>query len=144
MSTPGLAVVASDKIATVLTDTHVYVAVLHQGTVLARGNTVQGELSQLDLVRIDDVDHCLFADNHCVRTSVPSGAVAQNVVQMFRGGSAIATSNRVRNSDPKLASISMFGQKSGRTVLGNITGSVIQIDGVDLGPPWRDLNVVAS
>ena len=141
--TPSLTVVSTGQLVGFFTASHLRILVLRQDNVSARGNSFRGEVSALDVVRIDDVEHCLFAENHCLKTSAAVGAGGQNVVQMFRGGNVVANANRVRGSDPKLSSIALWQQKTGRAVLANVTGSPIQIDGVDIAPPWRDLNIVA-
>jgi hypothetical protein len=140
--TPSLTVVAVGLVAGLFTPSRIRIIPLRQDNVSARGNSLRGEVTALDVVRIDDVDHCLFAENHSLKTSTAATGGGQNVVQMFRGGTVIVNANRVRGSDPKLSSISLFEQK-GRTVLGNVTGTPIQFDGVDITPPWRDLNILA-
>ena len=143
MVTPSLTVVSTGQVVGFFTASRLRILVLRQDNVSARGNSFRGEVAALDVVRIDDVEHCLFAENHCLKTSAAVGAGGQNVVQMFRGGNVVANANRVRGSDPKLSSISLWQQKTGRAVLANVTGSPIQLDGVDIVPPWRDLNIVA-
>jgi hypothetical protein len=143
IATPGLVVVAMGELTGMFTNAQLRVGRLRQDNVSARGNALRGELTALDVVRIEDVDHCLLAENHCLKTSAAGAAGGQNVVQVVRGGTATATANRVRGTDPKLSSIALSGQKNGRAVLANVTGSMIQVENADILPPWRDLNIVA-
>jgi hypothetical protein len=143
IKTPSLTVVSNGQMVAFLTASHVAVFALRQDNVSARGNSFRGDSAAQDLVRIDDVEHCLFAENHCLRTSPATGTGGENVVQMFRGGNVVANANYVRGSDPKLSSIALWQQKTGRAVLANVTGGVIQFDGANITPPWLELNIVA-
>ena len=82
---------------------------------------------------------CRFSDNQCACTSEKVAAVIEVTAE-----SAIAADNRVECSRNTLALDLKLGNAKALTVLGNIVGGPILVNGAALGAPWQPLNVIGA
>jgi hypothetical protein len=97
------------------------------------GNTLHG-YGVLPLVEVFVTNSCRFSDNHC--------SVEGRTAVDLTAGSIIASANRVECAREALAlTLRLGGQENAFTVLGNIVGGQMRVNGSPLGLPWRPLNV---
>ena len=105
-------------------------------SVLVRGNDVDGYGAGTAIFVFADT--CTFTDNRCVLQTVAE-TVAPHV--SIVAGAVIAGSNQIQTQSRGIA-LALHVNVERCTVLGNIVTGRIQINGVDLGNPWRPLNVL--
>ena len=116
-----------------------YVFHEHNGfceSTMVRGNDVDGYGAGTAIVVFADT--CTFTDNRCVLQTVAE-TVAPHV--SIIAGAVIAGSNQIQTQSRGIA-LALHVNVERCTVLGNIVTGRIQINGVDLGNPWRPLNVL--
>lgn len=82
---------------------------------------------------------CRFSDNQCTCTSEK----AESVVRLT-ASTIIVGNNRVECGRSSRAMDLTTGGKKVATVVGNITGSVIFLDGSEIETPWKPLNLVVA
>jgi hypothetical protein len=80
---------------------------------------------------------CRFSDNQYICTSEKVASVVEVTAE-----SAIAAENRVECSRNARALDLTLGNAKALTVLGNIVGGPILVNGAALGAPWQPLNVI--
>ena len=89
------------------------------------------------VVRVSAGESCLFAGNHSLLQAGRSQVVAELAADRI-----VAANNIVRrlenDQDGMHLSAKVF------TVLGNLTFGNIRVNGAALGPPWKDLNLLAQ
>ncbi|MHC1767281.1 MAG: DUF6519 domain-containing protein [Verrucomicrobiia bacterium] len=101
-------------------------------------NTLQG-YGRGPLAEIVITGACRFGDNQC-----STGSERIEAVIAVTAGAVIAGENRVECSRESRAFDLKLGNPKAVTVVGNIVGGPILIDGAALGAPWQPLNVVGA
>ncbi len=112
------------------------------GEALINGNMVYG--NSFDLVQAR-VAHCVLNANVCKQVADLPGNDVLAVVAVL-GLTCIASSNRIFSAGKLIGlSITVPAQKESAqaTVVGNITGTPIHLNGAVLPAPWAPLNVIA-
>lgn len=112
------------------------------GEAVIDGNMVYG--NSFDLVQAR-VAHCVLNANVCKQAADLPGNDVVAVVAVL-GLTCIASSNRIFSAGKLIGlSITVPAQKESAqaTVVGNITGTPIHLNGAALPPPWAPLNVIA-
>jgi hypothetical protein len=106
------------------------------------GNSLHGYGGDLALVEVSVSGPCRFSDNQCSEQGVHLHTAVD-----LAAGSIIASANRVECIGQIGISLNLNvpdADKKSFTVLGNIVGAPIMVNGVSLqGTPWEPLNVIA-
>jgi hypothetical protein len=106
--------------------------------VAVRGNVLEA-LGEMRAVDIQNPGACLFSDNHCSANTGERPNVAQ-----IHAGAIVASSNYLEGpvgEETITLLLQLPSVPAPCTVLGNVTSGRIQVNGVDLAPPWQALNV---
>jgi hypothetical protein len=117
-----------------------------------RGNTFEA-FGDGPIILVQQARSCLFCNNECFLDNPPGTSLTTKVVQLgspsATNGAIIASGNFVQiasSQDGVKASsiIELYPADSATalTVLGNITGGSIEVNGALLSEPWLSLNVV--
>ena len=102
------------------------------------GNSIHG-YGRSALAEILVTGSCRFSGNHCACTSEKVQAAA-----VVTAMTIIAAENRVECGRNVVAMDLKPGNEKAFTVLGNIAGGPILINGAGLGAPWQPLNVIGA
>jgi hypothetical protein len=79
---------------------------------------------------------CRFSDNHCTTVGLRARAAVT-----VTGTAIIGSANRIECSRDQHALELTVAAKNNVTVLGNIVGGSIVVNGAALGTPWQPLNI---
>ena len=91
------------------------------------------------LAEVEIAGTCRFSDNQCSCVSEKVAAVIDVTAE-----AVIAAENRVECSRNARALDLKLGNAKALTVLGNIVGGPILVNGTALGAPWQPLNVIGA